>query len=366
MNDEETVALIAGGHTFGKTHGAGDPTSTSAPSPRARRSSEQGLGWKNSLGTGNGDDAITSGLEVTWTHTPTSGTTASSRPCSATSGSSSKSPAGAHQWLPDGPGGGRRRCPTRTTRRRRTRRRCSPPTWRCASTRSTSRSRAASSRTRTSSPTRSPAPGSSSRTATWARSSRYLGPEVPAEELLWQDPVPAVDHAARRRRRRRRAQGRHPRLGPVGLAAGVDRVGLGVHLPRHRQARRRQRCPHPPRSRRAAGRSTTPPSSRRCCAPSRASRPSSTPRTGGAQVSLADLIVLAGGVGGREGRRGGGRSRRRRCRSRRVAPTRRRSRPTSSRSPCSSRPPTGSATTWARAATCRRSTCSSTGRTCSP
>ena len=71
MNDEETVALIAGGHTFGKTHGAGDRVASSGRSPKAARIEEQGLGWKSSFGTGNGGDAITSGLEVTWTTTPT-------------------------------------------------------------------------------------------------------------------------------------------------------------------------------------------------------------------------------------------------------------------------------------------------------
>ena len=86
MNDEETVALIAGGHTFGKTHGAG-PEDNVGPDPEAAPIEQQGLGWKSSYGTGRRRDAITSGLEVTWTPTQTSGTTASSRSCSATSGS---------------------------------------------------------------------------------------------------------------------------------------------------------------------------------------------------------------------------------------------------------------------------------------
>ena len=71
MNDEETVALIAGGHTFGKTHGAADPDEHVGPEPEAAPLEEQGLGWKNTYGTGNGDDAITSGLEGAWTATPT-------------------------------------------------------------------------------------------------------------------------------------------------------------------------------------------------------------------------------------------------------------------------------------------------------
>ena len=71
MNDEETVALIAGGHTFGKTHGAADPSKYVGPEPEGASIEEQGLGWKNTFGSGNGDDTIGSGLEVTWTTTPT-------------------------------------------------------------------------------------------------------------------------------------------------------------------------------------------------------------------------------------------------------------------------------------------------------
>ena len=192
---------------------------------------------------------------------------------------------------------------------------------------------------------------------------RYLGPEVPTETLLWQDPVPAVDARARRRRGHRRPQGPDPRLGPVGLPAGLHRVGVGLDVPRQRQARRRQRRAHPPRAaerlggqrprragdgaahpgghpgglqrrpdRRQAGLARRPDRARRLPRPS--SRPPRTP----ASTS--------------------------RSRSRRAARTRRRSRPTWSPSPRSSRPRTGSATTSARATGCRPSTCCSTGRTC--
>ena len=101
MNDEETVALIAGGHTFGKTHGAGDP-SLSGPSPKAAPLEDQGLGWKNSFGTGIGGDAITSGPEVTWTQTPTKWSNIFFKNLFEYEWELTKSPAGAQQWKAKG------------------------------------------------------------------------------------------------------------------------------------------------------------------------------------------------------------------------------------------------------------------------
>ncbi len=104
MNDEETVALIAGGHTFGKTHGAG-PASNVGPEPEAAGLQEQGLGWKSSFGTGKGGDAITSGLEVTWTQTPTKWSNNFLQNLFGYEWELTKSPAGAHQWKPKGGAG---------------------------------------------------------------------------------------------------------------------------------------------------------------------------------------------------------------------------------------------------------------------
>jgi catalase-peroxidase len=122
MNDEETVALIAGGHTFGKTHGAADGP-TRRPRARGRAARGAGLGWKSSFGTGKGADAITSGLEVTWTTTPTKWSNNFFENLFGYEWELTKSPAGAHQWKPkDGAGAGT--VPTPTIPSKRTRRRC--------------------------------------------------------------------------------------------------------------------------------------------------------------------------------------------------------------------------------------------------
>ena len=105
MNDEETVALIAGGHTFGKTHGAADPNKYVGPEPAAASIEEQGLGWKNTLGSGNGDNTITSGLEGAWTTTPTKWSNNYFENLFGYEWELTKSPAGAHQWKPKGNSG---------------------------------------------------------------------------------------------------------------------------------------------------------------------------------------------------------------------------------------------------------------------
>ena len=160
MNDEETVALIAGGHTFGKTHGAG-PADNVGPDPEAAPIEQQGLGWKSTFGTGKGGDAITSGLEVTWTPTPIAWDNSFLEILFGYEWELTKSPAGAHQWKPkDGAGRGhraRRPRPVEAPPPDDADDRPRAPRW----TRSTSRSRGASWRTPTSSRTPSPGRGSS-------------------------------------------------------------------------------------------------------------------------------------------------------------------------------------------------------------
>jgi len=192
MNDEETVALIAGGHTFGKTHGAG-PATHVGPEPEAAPIEEQGLGWKSSFGTGKGGDTITSGLEVTWTNTPTKWSNNFFRILFGYEWELTKSPAGAHQWRPKGGAGAstipdahdpsKRHAPTMLTTDLSLR---FDPAYEKISRRFYEH----------------PDELADAFARAWFKlthrdmgpRSRYLGPEVPAEELIWQDPIPAVDH----------------------------------------------------------------------------------------------------------------------------------------------------------------------------
>jgi catalase-peroxidase len=192
MNDEETVALIAGGHAFGKTHGAG-PASNVGPEPEAAGLEDQGFGWKNSFGTGNGGDTISSGLEVTWTSTPTQWSNEYLENMFAFDWELTKSPAGAHQWTPkNGAGAGKipdahdpskRHAPTMLTSDLALR---FDPIYEPISRRFLN----------------NPEQLADAFARAWFKLThrdmgplaRYLGPEMPAEELLWQDPIPAVDH----------------------------------------------------------------------------------------------------------------------------------------------------------------------------
>jgi catalase-peroxidase len=192
MNDEETVALIAGGHTFGKTHGAGPATSV-GPEPEAAPIEQQGLGWKSSYGTGAGGDAISSGLEVTWTSTPTKWGNEFFKNLFSHEWELTKSPAGAHQWKPKGDAGAgtipdahdpsKRRAPTMLTTDLSLR---LDPAYEKISRRFFE----------------NPDQFADAFARAWFKlthrdmgpRARYLGPEVPAEELIWQDPIPAVNH----------------------------------------------------------------------------------------------------------------------------------------------------------------------------
>jgi catalase-peroxidase len=193
MNDEETVALIAGGHTFGKTHGAADPEKYVGPEPEGAPIEEQGLGWKNSFGSGKGRDAITSGLEVTWTATPTQWGNGFFENLFGYEWELTKSPAGANQWKPkDGAGantvpdpedGSLVRTPTMLTTDLALR---FDPIYEQISRRFLD----------------NPDQFADAFARAWFKLThrdmgpiqRYLGPLVPTEELLWQDRVPAVDH----------------------------------------------------------------------------------------------------------------------------------------------------------------------------
>lgn len=190
MNDEETVALIAGGHTFGKTHGAG-PASHVGADPEAAGLEAQGLGWHSTFGTGVGKDAITSGLEVTWTTTPTQWNHDFFRHLFEYEWELSQSPAGAHQWvakdigetIPDAFDPNKKRRPTMLTTDLSLR---FDPAYEKISRRFYEH----------------PEELADAFARAWFKlthrdmgpRARYLGPEVPQEELIWQDPIPVVDH----------------------------------------------------------------------------------------------------------------------------------------------------------------------------
>ncbi len=190
MNDEETVALIAGGHTFGKTHGAGPATNVGAE-PEAAPLEAQGLGWASGYGSGKGGDAITSGIEVTWTSTPTRWSNNFFWNLFGYEWELTKSPAGAHQWvakggpatIPDAHDPSKRHAPTMLTTDLSLR---FDPAYEKISRRFYEH----------------PDEFADAFARAWYKLthrdmgpvSRYLGPLVPAEPLIWQDPVPAVDH----------------------------------------------------------------------------------------------------------------------------------------------------------------------------
>jgi catalase-peroxidase len=194
MNDEETVALIAGGHTFGKTHGAADPNQYVGPEPEGAALEEQGLGWRNTFGTGSGGDTITSGLEGAWTPTPKTWDNSFFETLFGFDWELATSPAGAQQWkpkdgaaadaVPDSHDPSRRHAPTMLTTDLALR---MDPVYEPISRRFLE----------------NPDQFADAFARAWFKLThrdmgpiqRYLGAEVPQEILLWQDPVPVVDHA---------------------------------------------------------------------------------------------------------------------------------------------------------------------------
>ncbi|MEN9525287.1 MAG: catalase/peroxidase [Bacteroidota bacterium] len=193
MNDEETVALIAGGHTFGKTHGAADPSKYVGPEPAGATIEEQSMGWKNTFGKGHSEDTITSGLEGAWTTTPTQWSNNYFENLFGYEWELTKSPAGAHQWKPKGDAGAgtvpdahdasKKHAPMMLTTDIALR---MDPAYEKVSRRFYE----------------NPDQFADAFARAWFKlthrdmgpRSRYLGSEVPAEELIWQDPIPAVAH----------------------------------------------------------------------------------------------------------------------------------------------------------------------------
>ncbi len=273
MNDEETVALIAGGHTFGKTHGAGDPSFV-GPEPEGAVIEDMGLGWRSKHGTGHGADAITAGLEVTWSQTPTQWSNHYFDNLFKFEWELTKSPAGAWQWqakdargdIPDAHDPTKKRMPTMLTSDLAL---TADPAYEKISRRFYE----------------NPDQFADAFARAWFKLThrdmgpiqRYLGPLVPKERLIWQDPIPAVDH---------------PVIGEAEIAALKAQIlatGLSVPQLVRRPGRRRRRSASPTSAagptgrasgwrRRRTGRSTTRPSWRPCCRSWRRCRRRSTRR----------------------------------------------------------------------------------------
>jgi catalase-peroxidase len=230
MNDEETVALIAGGHTLGKMHGAHGPADCVGPEPGAASIEEQGMGWKNKCGKGNAEDTVTSGLEGAWTVTPTKWSMNYLQNLFNFEWVQTKSPAGATQWIPKNPDAanmvpdahvpGKRNAPVMLTTDLSLR---FDPEYEKISRRFLE----------------NPAEFEDAFARAWFKlTHRDMGPRAryvggPAEELIWQDPMNAEERSSR--------------VGPEHPGADQDRMGVGLDVPRHRHARRRERRADSPR-----------------------------------------------------------------------------------------------------------------------
>ena len=249
MNDEETVALIAGGHTFGKAHGAVSEEYV-GPEPERANMEEQGFGWKNSSGSGKGGDSFTSGLEGAWTTNPVKWDNNFLENLHGYDWELIKSPAGKSQYVPknaaqvgtvpDAHDPSKKHAPMMLTTDLSLK---VDPAYEQISRRFLE----------------NPADLEDAFARAWFKlihrdmgpRSRYLGPLVPKEQLLWQDPVPDVDHQLIDDQDIAGSQGQGARLGIVRLATGLDQLGLGGDVPRHRQTGRSKRGTHPPRTAKA-------------------------------------------------------------------------------------------------------------------
>ena len=246
MNDEETVALTAGGHTFGKCHGAGDAALV-GPEPEAPASKSKASAGRAALAAAKVQITITSGLEGAWTPNPTQWDKGYFDMLFGYEWELTKSPAGAWQWTPKDVADKdlapdahdpSKRVPTMMTTADMAMR--MDPIYEPISRRFHE----------------NPEEFADAFARAWFKlthrdmgpRSRYLGPEVPAEELIWQDPVPAVDHELIDAAGHRRPQGQDPCFGTVDLGTGLDRLGVGIHVPWLRQARRCKRGAHPSRA----------------------------------------------------------------------------------------------------------------------
>ena len=247
MNDEETVALIAGGHTFGKTHGAAEPGQYVGLQPESAGIEQQGFGWQNTYGSGKGVHTITSGLEGAWTANPVKWDNGYFDNLFGYDWELVRSPAGAYQWAPKGGAASdtvpdahdpaKRHAPMMATTDIAL---IADPAYEKVSRRFHEH----------------PEEFADAFARAWYKlthrdmgpRARYLGKLVPSEVLLWQDPVPDVDHALVGAAGDRGPQGEAARLRPDHRPTGHDGLGLRLHLPRLRQAGRRQRRPHPPRA----------------------------------------------------------------------------------------------------------------------
>ena len=358
MNDEETVALIAGGHTFGKTHGAGDPTLV-GPEPEAASIEEQGLGWKSKFGTGKGADAITGGPEVTWSQTPTKWSNNFFANLFGHEWELTKSPAGAYQWkakgaaatIPDAYDKSKKHVPTMLTTDLALR---FDPAYEKISRRFYE----------------NPDQLADAFARAWFKLThrdmgpvvRYLGPLVPKQHLIWQDPIPAVNH---------------PLIGEQDIAAlkakilasglsvsqlvstawasassfrGSDKRG-GANGARIRLAPQKDWEVNQPAQLAKVLQTLE-----------AIQKEFNASQSGGKKVSLADLIVLGGGAAIEKAAKAAGHDVK--VPSRQGAWTRRKSKPTSTRLRRSSRLPTGSATMCTASSPCRLRSCWLIGRNC--